>query len=304
MQTVTTESDGIITSDTVLICDRWIHRWQGTPPREFCLGKVLFHPGTPAEIAVRGWQVVEPAVSELVTSLLRLKSEAVRLDWLKLDRVRRQECLIGVHAGETVAAAAPASAFRRPFIPYRFYELLAGEPQWRNLRYYGSYRHFIAGFDTGCSFYTEQSRLLCDVEYHVHFGVHGVHSLWATVRVGDRTIAVPWRLRLSESLGDLPGKVERITRYAQEFIGRLGAAWFVREDETELWELACSCLERVSVPAWRLNELKSDPELKKLFTKLDMLLYLSKAFCDDAMTSSSNLLKLSRSFLSRPSEVS
>jgi hypothetical protein len=297
MQTATTESHGIITSDTVLIHDRWLHRWQGTPPREFCLGKVLFHSGTPAEIAVRGWQVVEPAVSELATGL-HLEREAVRIDWLKLDQVRRQECLIGVHADETVVAAAPLSSLRRPFIPYRFYELLAGEPQWRNLRYYGSYRHFIAGFDTGSSFFTETCRLLCDVEYHVHFGVHGVHSLWAAVRIGDRTIAVPRQLRISGSLQDLPGKVDCVTRFAREFVGRLGTAWLAIEDEMEMWELACSYMEQVSAPAYRINELKTDPERKKLFTKLDMLLYLSKAFSGDAMTSSSNLLKLARLFLS------
>jgi len=249
------------------------------------------------EIAVRGWQVVESAVSELVTSL-HLESEAVRIDWLKLDRVRRQECLIGVHADETVVAAAPVSSLRRPFIPYRFYELLAGDPQWHNLRYYGSYRHFIAGFDMGSSFYTELSRLLCDVEYHIHFGVHGVHSLWAAVHIGDRTIAVPGQLRISESLQDLPGKVDHVTRCAREFVGQLGKAWLAIEDETELWKLACSYTERISVPAYRLNELKTDPELKKLYTKLDMLLYLSKAFDGDSMTSSSNLLKLSRLFLS------
>lgn len=291
--------EGIISSETVLTRDQWIYRWQGAPPGDFCLHKVLFHHGTPAEIAARRWQVLEPAVTELVAAF-RLPSESVRLDWLKLDAVPRQGCLLGVHADETVVAAAPESALRRHFLPYRFYESLAENGEWRNLRYSGSFRHFTTGFDTGVSFLSDQSGRMCDVDYQLHFGVHGVHSLWSTMRIDNRTVAVPHRFRVSESLRDLPGKVERITRLAQAFVGRLGSSWLGLADEQQLWSVARGYLNRFKVPAYKWNELKTDPELTRCHTKLDMLLFLAKVFQADSTASPSDLLHLAKSFIPPP----
>ena len=294
-QTVPKAKEGIISSDTVLIHDQWMYRWQGTPPRGFCLHKVIFHPWALAEIAVRGWQVLEPAVAELV-SCFHMENEATKIDWLKLDSVNSQKCLIGVHTDETVVAAAPVSSLRYHFIPYRYYDLLANEKQWQQLQCYGSYRHLIAEFNNGFSFYSEGCGKLCELWFYAHFGIHGVHSLFAKVKIGERIFAIPSRIRLSDSLADLPGKVYRITQFAQDFVYRLGSQWLCLEDEEQLWAMAVSYLKGLATPAYRINELKGDSELRSCHTKLDMLLFLSKVFSGDTISSSPGLLKLSKLF--------
>lgn len=283
----------VIDSDTALVADRWLYRWTGDPPRDFCLAKTLFQPLTPADIVANGWRILRPAVTEAAGSL-EVVNVGADVDWLKLESVRRNACLLGIHGDRTVAAAAPLSAARKPFIPFRFFEILHGNPAWHDVRYCSSHRHFVAKFHTGRTFCTDRLGLWCDVGYYLHFGIHGVHSLWSVIRIGDRPVGVPQRLRLSESLSDLPGKIDRISRLGQSFVGKLGAAWLRHQDRPSLWRNVSALLTAISAPAYRFNELRHDAELDRCMTKLDLLLFLSKIFQSDPTASATDMLKLSR----------
>ena len=295
-------TQGIIDSDTVILQDRWLHRWRGDPPRDFCLYKVLFKPRTPLDIVAQGYQVLTPAVTELAAGL-DIANTATKLDWLKLDTVRSNACLVGTYAEQTVVAASDYSSQRRPFIPYRFYNILAESKQWKNLSCYSSYRHFLVRFDTGLTFYTDRNHKLCDVEYVLHFGVHGVHSLWSMIRIDDSVIAVPKRFRVSETLEDLPGKVQQVTRFGQHFIGTLGASWLRERDQEQLWSAAMQVLKPLQVPRYHLQDLKNDPKLMACLTRLDILLFLCRIFQEDSTIASSNLLQLSKSIFSQSYKI-
>lgn len=288
----------IIGSDTVMLDDEWLYRWCGRPPRDFCLHKSLFRPSKVLDIVAAGWQVLTPAVSEM-TSCLGMNPGDTIPDWLKLDAVHYGACRLGIHADRTVVAAAPYVSSQRPFIPYRYYETLAGCPEWKDVHYSASYRHFVARFRNGITFYTDRDRLLCELEYVAHFGVHGNHTVWPMLRIGDRVIAVPKRVRIGESQTDLPGKVDRLARWSRESIAAIGASWLRQRDEQQLWHYALNVLKGVSVPLYKLNELRNDPELLQCLTKLDMLLCLSKLFRSDSMVSTSNMLKLSNNLFTR-----
>lgn len=282
----------IIGSDTVIVEDEWLYRWSGHAPRDFCLHKSLFRPSKILDIVAEGWHVLAPAVTE-ITSCMRMEPGCTVLDWLKLDAVYYGSCLLGVHENRIVVAAAPCTFKHAPFVPYRYYEGLAECHEWNNVHYYASYRHFVARFRNGVTFMTDRHRLLCELEYIAHFGVHGHHSVWPMIRINDRLIAVPKRLRIGDSQENLPGKVDRLAHWSRESIARIGATWLYQRDEEQLWHYALDLLRGVSIPLYKLNELKNDPELLQCRTKLDMLLCLSKLFTGDSMASVSNLLKLS-----------
>jgi len=287
----------IIASETPLVPDQWLYHWSGDPPRDFCLGKTLFRLQSPADIVSHGWQVLIPAVAELVESL-DIRSVAAPLDWLKLDAAPLRRCLIGVYADRTVVAADAHGTQRKPFIPYRYYEMIQESPHWQERSYSCSYRHFVARFHTGLTFCTSRHGLLCDVAYSVHFGVRGVHSLWSTIRLGDTTVTVPSRVRVSDSLDDLPGKVERLTRLGQSFIARLGAAWLPIRDRESLGEFVTTVLQSIRVPAYKRNELRRDGQLVRCATMLDLLLFLAKALqSGPTATSPADMMKLSQTLL-------
>lgn len=290
----------IIGSDTVLAEDEWLYRWSGRPPREFCLHKSLFRPSKILDIVAEGWQVLTPAVAEMMTCL-RMEPGGTLTDWLKLDAVHYGSCRLGIHAGRTVVAAAPAVSDHPPFVPYRYYEALAECPQWKDLRYFASYRHFVARFHNGVTFYTDRQRLLCELEYVAHFGIHGNHSIWPMLRIEDCWIAVPKRLRIGRT--DLPGKVDRLARWSRDAIAVVGAAWLSERDEEQLWHRSLDLLRGIPVPRYKINELRNDPELVQCRTKLDLLRCLSKLFPTDDITSVSNMLKLSHNLFARKSHA-
>lgn len=187
----------VLGSETRFVPERWLYRWSGEPPYDFCLFKVLFQQRTPADIVQNGWQIVEPVVSELATCLNQ-KAIASRIDWLQLNRVHRESCLLGVdHQEETVAAAAPFTGTPLPFIPFRYFEKIAAQSGWHDREYSCSYRHFVTRFQNGMTFYTDRHSLQCDLEHSVHFGVHGI----PLGRSGDRPdgpeIVQPYLVRRS-----------------------------------------------------------------------------------------------------------
>ncbi len=286
-------SNEIIDSDTVLVDDRWLYRWSGEAPRDFLLYKTIYRALTPGDIAANGWQVLTPAVTELAKNL-DIGTTAPPVDWLKLDAVPTRRCLIGVHADRTVVAARPLHADPGPFIPHRFYETIRNNPEWRDLRFEGSYRHLLVRFHTGLTFCTDRLGLLCDVDYGVHFGIGGVHSLWSNIRIGETSIAVPLRIRVSESLIDLPGKAEYLARFGQSFVAKLGAAWLPVRDQESLWEFVVSTLQSGTVPAWRLNELRRDERLAACATMLDLLLFLAGMLRSGPAAKPTDMLNLSR----------
>lgn len=284
----------IIGSDTLLVPEEWLFRFAGEPPYDFCLFKVLFQPYTPTDIVHHGWQVLEPAVSELVKNL-NLPSVSKRIDWLKLNSAATNSCLLGVnHHEEMVVAATLPGNDPQHFIPFRFFERLSGNPQWLDLEYTCSYRHFVARFQTGLTFYTDRHSLLCDVEHSLHFGIHGVHSLRTVVRVNGTPVVLPSWFRVSGSLQDLPGKVDRMARIAQTFIGKLGMSWLPYQDLTDRTSYVASLLQSISLPDYMVNEFRRDAGLTRCMTKLDLLLYLSGKFKTDSMIPPSDMYKLSK----------
>jgi len=283
----------IITSDTLLVPDQWLYHWSGDPPREFLLHKTLFRPLSPVDIVANGWQVLIPAVTELAASS-GIKTVAPSIDWLKLNAVASQHRQIGIYANRMVVAAAPFRMDRKPFIPSRFYERLRTNPEWRDLRYDASYRHFVARFHTGLTFRVDRLGLFCDVEYSIHFGIRGVHSLCSIIRTDGTTLVVPTRMRVSESLGDLAGKVEHLTRQGQSFVTRLGASWLPAMDELSFWEYVTSLLQSLSVPAGKRNEMRRDKGLTRCATKLDLLLFLSRHLQSGPTFSTPDMLTLSQ----------
>jgi hypothetical protein len=271
------EAPGIVTSDTRIVEDQLIFRWAGEPPREFPLYKVLFRPGSPADIGANGWRIMAQAVMELAESL-HVYGPTPQVAWLKLNRVYGLRCLLGVHHNETVVSVLPLSSLAKPFIPFRYFDRLASHPEWKGLECDCSYRNFYANFHNGLTFYANKSGRMCETAYHLHFGVRGIATLWSSIRIDDRVIAVPHRFRVAETLTDLPGKVQVLAQLGQGFIRKLGSAWHGEHDRDERWKTASSLLARIKVPEWRLNELREDRELMSCHTKLEMLLFLAKIF--------------------------
>jgi len=297
------ETPGIVTSDTRIMEDQWIFNWAGEPPREFTLHKVLFRPGTPADISANGWRIMARAVMELAESL-HVSGRSPQVAWLKLNQVYGLRCLLGIHHNETVVSALPLSSIAKPFIPFRYFDRIANNPEWKDLECDCSYRHFYVNFHNGLTFYTDRSRQMCEMAYHLHFGVWGIATLWSSIRVchqrnnmADRVIMVPHRCRVSETLADLPGKVHVLSQLGQTFIRKLGSLWLRAHDRDERWQLASSLLAGIKIPAWRLNELHEDSELMSCHTKLEMLLYLAKIFQSNPTGHAADLLTLSRALL-------
>lgn len=278
----------------LLVPETWLYRWTVEPPYEFCLFKVLFQARTPVDIVHHGWRILEPAVSEL-TENLNLPSVSGIIDLLKLNSVPTDSCSVGVnHHEETVVAASGPGTETNHFIPYRFFEKLSVNPAWHEPEYTCSYRHFVARFQTGRTFYTDRHSMLCDLVHTLHFGIHGVHSLRTTVRVGGTPIVVPVWFRVSGTLCDLPGKVDRMARLAQSFIGKLGSAWLPCQDPIDRAMFVVSMLRSISLPDYMLNEFRKDTKLNRCLTKLDLLLYLSGKLQTDSMIPSSDMYRLSR----------
>jgi hypothetical protein len=305
------KTPGIVTSDTRIMEDQWIFNWAGEPPREFPLHKVLFRPGTPADISANGWRIMARAVMELADSFHLVSGRTPQVAWLKLNQVYGRRCLLGVHQYETVVSALPLSSHAKPFIPYRYFDRMANNPEWKDLECACSYRHFYVNFHNGLTFYTDKFGWMCEMAYHLHFGVRGIATLWSSIRLchqrnnmchqrnntNDRVIMVPHRCRVSETLADLPGKVHVLSQLGQVFIRKLGSAWLREHDRDERWQLASSLLSRIKVPAWRLNELHEDSELMSCHTKLEMLLFLAKIFQSNPTGHAADLLTLSRALL-------
>jgi hypothetical protein len=288
---------GCIDSDTPILDDQRLYQWAGgEPPRNFCVHKTIFRNRTPSEIAGNGWYVLRPAVSELAEHCGR-EVVATKIDWLKLDTVLEQQCNVGVYGDEIVTAAGPAKTGRNPFIPFRFFERFEKNKDWKNKAYWSSYRHFSVRFDIGLSFFTDRHQLLCDVSYLAHFGIHRFCSLFALIHIDGTTLVAPVRQVFSETLCDLPGKIEWISRQCQEFIARTGASWIAEHDPDLIYQN--EILRRVQpchLPDYAVQSLKKERALSRCLTNLDLLLYLSKHFNLDPERYAVPLLTLSKLF--------
>jgi hypothetical protein len=251
---------------------------------------------TPAEISANGWNVLRPAVKELALGC-GLQSVATKIDWLKLDTVYNSMCCVGVQGDEVVTAGSAPQANRTPFIPFRFFEKIDKNKEWKNKQYWSSYRHFNAKFDIGLSFYTDRHQLLCDVSYGVHFGIHRYHSLTAAIRIGNAVIMSPHRIRVSENLSDLPGKIEWIGRRSQEFIMRIGACWLRECDSEDVYNAIANYVQPLGFPGYSLMSLKQNRDLAKCRTRLDMLLLIARHFNLDIERYAVPLLALSQNLL-------
>jgi hypothetical protein len=288
---------GCIDSDTLILDDQRLYQWTGgSPPRNFCLYKTIFRNMTPSEVSANGWNVLRPAVPELASGC-GLEVVAPKIDWLKLDTVLEQPCRVGVFGDEIVTAAASPRSERTPYVPFRYFEILDKNRGWKNKAYWSSYRHFNAKFDIGLSFYTDRHNLLCDVSYAVHFGIHHFHSLTAMIHIGNVTIMSPWRLRVSETLFDLPGKIEWMGRKCQEFITRLGAGWLRECDSEMVYDSIANRVRPYGFPEYDLQALRKERSLARCLTRLDMLLIIARHFDLDTERYAVPLLKLSQDFL-------
>jgi hypothetical protein len=289
--------NGCIDSDTLILDDQRLHEWNGgSPPRHFCLYKTLFRNVTPAEISANGWNILRPAVPELASGC-GLEVVAPKIDWLKLDTVLDRPCRAGIFGDEIITAAASPRSERTPYIPFRYFECLEKNRSFKNKSYWSSYRHFNAKFDMGFSFYTDRHKMLCDVSYAAHFGIHKFHSLLAMIHIGNVTILAPWRLRLSETLSDLPGKIEWIGRHSHEFIARLGASWLRECDSEMVYNTIARRVRPYGFPEYTLRELRQERSLARCLTKLDMLRIILQHFNLDVERYAVPLLKLSQDFL-------
>jgi hypothetical protein len=289
---------GFIDSDTLILEDRKLYRWQGNePPRDFCLHKTIFRNRTPSEVSANGWHVLHPAVAELAANC-GLDVVAAKIDWLKLDTVLEHQCCVGVYGDEIVTAACPAKTGRNPFVPFRYFEKFEKNKDWKNKSYWSSYRHFCVKFDIGLSFFTDRHQMLCDVSYIAHIGIHRFCSLFAFIRIGDTTLVAPLRQVFSETLFDLPGKIEWMGRQCQQFIAATGANW-IKECDPELI-YRNEIVRRVqpcNLPEYAVQSLKKDRGLSKCLTNLDLLLFVSKHFKLDPERYTLPLLTLSKNFM-------
>jgi hypothetical protein len=291
---------GCIDSDTLVLDDQRLYQWtdREQPPRSFCVHKTIFRNMTPAEISSNGWHVLRPAIKELAVGC-GLQTVAPKIDWLKLDTVYNNICCAGVYGDEIVTAGSTPQATRNPFIPFRFFERIEKNKDWKNKQYWSSYRHFNAKFDIGLSFYTDRHKLLCDVAYAVHCGIHRYNSLTATIRIGNIIIMSPYRVRISETFSDLPGKVDWIGRQSQEFIRRVGAHWIHECDSEGVYNAIKRIVNPLDFPKYLLLSLKQDCGLARCRTNLDMLLLIAKHFNLDVERYAVPLLNLSHKLLPR-----
>jgi hypothetical protein len=290
--------NGCIGSDTLILDDQRLYEWHGDcPPRNFVLHKTIFRDRTPGDIAANGWTVLRQAVTELATGC-GLETVAAPLDWLKLDTVLERSCRVGVFGDEIVTAAAPLKCRRTPYIPSRYFEYINGRRDWKNKSYWSSYRHFNAKFDIGYSFYTDRHRLLCSVSYALHFGIHHYHSLLALIHIDNVTIVAPWRLRITETLCDLPGKIDWLNQHCHEFIARLGADWLRESGDVDMvYDDISHRIRPYDFPEYGLRMLRQERSLAQCRTRLDMLLIILRHFDLDSERYAVPLLQLSHDFM-------
>ena len=272
----------------------WTYRWRGDPPPEFYKQKVLFRQFRPFDIVSKPMSVLIPAVQELSQSF-NLPNKGYKLDWLVLNRVVEKYCLMGIFENRVVAAAAPLSAIRSSFSPARYFSRLHKNPHWKDMYFHCSLRRFTAEFNTGFSFQASRHNLLCNVSYCLHCGVHGEHTLRPILKINDRMLATPYRFVVNESLDNLAGMTQALNQSSARFIQMLGAAYLpAKYDEIECWKLVRSLLSNLHMPDYKVNEFRSDTELSRCRTKLDILLCLSKLFPQDTLTALSEMIKLSK----------
>ena len=301
MEKYVTKNSKSVDSEIPMSADRWLYQWQGEPTREFLLHKIIFRAGSPSDIHASGWQIVPEAVLEMA-KYLRVPGRTSHIARLNLDYVNQEKCLLGVHRNETVAVALPLHNMSKPFIPSRYYECIANNSEWRDVEYRCSYRHFCVSFHNGLTFYTDKFRWMCEPTWYLYIGVRGVHWLWSSIRINDRIIVVPYRFRISDTLTDLPGKIQKLSMLGQSLIQKLGAAWVLEHDYEDRWSLASSVLSRLpenAVPAYLWNELQEDQEIMSCHTRLEMLLFLSKIFRTNPVGHVRDLMTLTKLLLGR-----
>ena len=200
-----------------------------------------------------------------------------RLEWLALNHYNRCPVILGLYGEEYVVAAANALHTRAPFVPFNFYQIFHQNPAWKNLRYQAGYRHFLARFDIGYSFYTEQQHLPCVITYGVNIGVHGLGCIWAVIDIDGILIPAPYRFSLRSDLSDLTGKVELINVSCHRFVHNLGASYLRANDADSVYNLIRRYIRDMDVPHYVREDLRTNPQLGRCTTRLDVLLAIMKA---------------------------
>jgi hypothetical protein len=296
--------------------DTWLYRWNGRghPPEPFRLHKTLFKQCTPADISKNGWTVLKLAVGDLSETFgIRLKESDFKIrtgqrptyevEWLLLNRYYRCPCILGVYGDECVVAATKASHKRFPFVPFNQYKIIRQNSEWKNQKYRSGYRHFQAQFDIGYSFFTAQKHYPCDITYGVDVGVHGNATVWAVLNVNGIWFPAPFRAVLGSDLTDLPGKVGQISENCEIFVKDLGASYLRANDADSVYDMICQHIDETDVPQWVQDEVRTDPQLDRCTTRLDVLLVLMKAMNlrldDDGITS---LITLTQKFIPQKKE--
>jgi hypothetical protein len=157
------------------------------------------------------------------------------------------------------------------------YKIFHQNPAWKNLTYQAGYRHFQARFDIGYSFYTEQRHLPCVLTYVVDVGVHGFGSIWAVIDIDGILVPAPCRFSLRNDLSDLTGKVEKTNAGCHRFVQELGRSYLSAIDADSVYKLIHRYTRDMDVPHCVREDLRTNPQLDRCTTRLDVLLAIMKA---------------------------
>jgi hypothetical protein len=284
------EQQSRVDTGVAFIDDIWLYRWneRGYPPEPFRLHKTLFRQSTPLDISKNGWNVLKLAVGDLSEVFgVRLRESdfktrveqrpTYKLEWILLNRYYRCPCILGIYGDECVVAATNASHKRFPFVPFNLYKIFHQNPAWKNLKYQAGYRHFQVQFDIGYSFCTEQRHLPCVITYGVDIGVHSYGYVWAVIDINGILFPAPYRFPLSFDLSDLSGKVEQINANCLYFVHKLGASYLRAIDADSIYKLIRRYTRDTDVPHCVEEELRTDPQLDRCTTRLDILLAIMRA---------------------------
>ena len=276
--------------EIAFIDDKWLYHWSEPcdPPEPFRYHKTLFRQCTSSDISKGGWAVLKRAMAEL-SKVFQIRAgpkdfkarkdqkPTYRLEWLALNHYYRCPVILGLYGDEYVVAATHASHTRYPFVPFNLYKIFHQNPAWKNLKYQAGYRHFQAQFDIGYFFYTDQQHLPCVITYRVDVGVHGFGSIWAVIDIDGILIPSPYRFSLKSDLSDLMSKVEQINAGCANFVQKLGASYLQANDADSVYHLIRRYTRDMEVPHCVREDLRTNPQLDRCITRLDVLLAIMHA---------------------------
>jgi len=292
-----------------VIDETWLYKWSNTPPEPFLRHRTVFRQCTPADIAREGWTVLKQAIREISDTFGVQRPEVERdippeaerissnrFELLSLNHFFKCPCLMGLHDSRYVVAAAKLAHKRAEFAPHRIYEQLQRH-KFRQQRYYAGYRHFLAKFTTGHTFCTYRHKMPCEVSYGLDLGVHSRGCLWAVINADGVFLPTPERISVSTDLSNLPDNLEQLNVSCQLFVQRLEAMWLKQSGIEPTFKLIRKLSAGTSVPQYVLESLKTDYQLKRCFTRFDVLRAVMQAYylkVDDTIPS---LIPLAQNFI-------